>query len=325
MKRFPALMPAAGVFCLALFVRIVYNLTVGKDYIIAYDANFYYDIAVNLKNGGCYCLSPHAVTYGRAPAWPYLMFLIFSIVGSTKDIYARLFLSVLGSGTCVIVYLWARAIFGRRIGLTTGTIAAIYPGLFIYDGWLYSESVYTFFLTVFAYSLYRVQWNGQCLSAKEMNGALTTRQLHLRYSGWAIVAGIALALAAFARPNGTLLIPVVFVWAFIAVLAKMVSWRIALPGAFMVTLLSIVLIAPWAVRNYHGTHMFIPIATGSGVVLAGAYNDAALEGSVPGFSPGMWIPISLVEPPVPLHGHDCCDYTGEQDDTEYALHWIRTL
>jgi hypothetical protein len=162
------------------------------------------------------------------------------------------------------------------------------------------------------------------LSAIEKNSALTTRQLHLRYSGWAIVAGILLALAAFARPNGIILIPLVFVWAFITVIAKMISRRIALHGAFIVTLLSIILIAPWAVRNYYGTQMFIPIATGSGVVLAGAYNDAALEGSVPGFSMGMWIPISLVEPPVPLHDHDCCDYTGERDDTVYALHWIFT-
>jgi asparagine N-glycosylation enzyme membrane subunit Stt3 len=151
LKRFSNLMPAAGVFCLALFVRILYNLTVGKDYSIEYDAVFYYNIAVNLKNSGCYCINPHTETYARAPAWPYLMFLIFSIVGSTKDIYPRLFLSVLGSGTCVIVYLLARAIFSCRIGLITGTLAAIYPGLFIYDGWLYSESVYTFFLTAFAY------------------------------------------------------------------------------------------------------------------------------------------------------------------------------
>src|SRR5262249_20762072 len=155
-----------------------------------------------------------------------------SIVGSTDPIYARLFLCVLGSGTCVIVYLLARAIFGHRVGLITGILAAIYPGLFIYDGWLYSESVYTFFLTAFVYSLSRLQQSGQRLSAKEKNGDLTTRQLHLRYSGWAIAAGASLALAALTRPNGTLLIPLVFVWAFIVVITKIIPWRMALHGAF---------------------------------------------------------------------------------------------
>ena len=39
----------------------------------------------------------------------------------------------------VAVYLFANDMFGKRIALITGAIASIYPGLFIYDGLLYSD------------------------------------------------------------------------------------------------------------------------------------------------------------------------------------------
>src|SRR5437588_4072577 len=159
----------------------------------------------------CYCSVANTPSITRAPLWPYIMYSIFSVLGTTQDIYARLFLSVLGSGTCVIVYLFAGDTFGHRIALITGAIAAVYPGLFINDGWLYSESVYTFFLMAFAYTLYRFQHNAQQISGTQALLPLTRNQILARYS-WPLLAGISLALAGFTRPNGPLLLSVVFVW-----------------------------------------------------------------------------------------------------------------
>ena len=118
----------------------------------------------------------------------------------------------------VAVYLFANDMFGKRIALITGAIASIYPGLFIYDGWLYSD----------------------------------------------------------------------------------------------------ILLAPWTLRNYKATHTFILVATGGGNVLSGVYNDTALK------EDGMWEPLVNIRPEIDFHGHNCCDYTGEADNTAYALHWIST-
>ncbi len=199
MKSLRGFLPAAGVFGLALLIRIIYNVTVGKHYLVEYDAHYYYDLAVGMIKYHCYCSVANTPSITRAPLWPYIMYSIFSVLGTTQDIYARLFLSVLGSGTCVIVYLFAGDTFGHRIALITGAIAAVYPGLFINDGWLYSESVYTFFLTAFAYSLYRFQRNAQRSSSDDTLTSSRSRLQTIALYSWSLIAGVSLALSSLAR------------------------------------------------------------------------------------------------------------------------------
>ncbi|HEX6555082.1 MAG TPA: glycosyltransferase family 39 protein [Ktedonobacteraceae bacterium] len=308
MKSLRGFLPAAGVFGFALLIRIIYNVTVGKHYLVEYDAHYYYDLAVGMIKYHCYCSVANTPSITRAPLWPYIMYSIFSVLGTTQDIYARLFLSVLGSGTCVIVYLFARDIFGHRIALITGAIAAVYPGLFINDGWLYSESVYTFFLTTFAYSLYRFQRNAQRSSSDDTLTSSRSRLQIIALYSWPLIAGVSLALSAFTRLNGPLLLAVVFVWALIVVWKKMIAWQIALRGVVIIAAVTAILIAPWTMRNYTITHKIIPIAMGSGMVLTGAYNNTVLQGH----DTGMWVPPNEVEPPAP-----------NADSTSYSVHWIR--
>jgi len=308
MKSLRGFLPAAGVFGFALLIRIIYNVTVGKHYLVEYDAHYYYDLAVGMIKYHCYCSVANTPSITRAPLWPYIMYSIFSVLGTTQDIYARLFLSVLGSGTCVIVYLFARDIFGQRIALITGAIAAVYPGLFINDGWLYSESVYTFFLTAFAYSLYRFQRNAQRSSSDDTLTSSRSRPQTIALYSWPLIAGVSLALSTFTRLNGPLLLAVVFVWAVIVVWKKMIAWQIALRGVVIIAAVTVILIAPWTLRNYTITHKIIPIAMGSGMVLTGAYNNTVLQGH----DTGMWVPPNEVEPPAP-----------NADSTSYSVHWIR--
>src|SRR5947208_1448391 len=292
MKSLRGFLPAAGVFGLALLIRIIYNVTVGKHYLVEYDAHYYYDLAVGMIKYHCYCSVANTPSITRAPLWPYIMYSIFSVLGTTQDIYARLFLSVLGSGTCVIVYLFAGDTFGHRIALITGAIAAVYPGLFINDGWLYSESVYTFFLTAFAYSLYRFQRNAQRSSSDDTLTSSRSRLQTIALYSWPLIAGVSLALSTFTRLNGPLLLAVVFVWAVIVVWKKMIAWQIALRGVVIIAAVTVILIAPWTLRNYTITHKIIPIAMGSGMVLTGAYNNTVLQGH----DTGMWVPPNEVEP-----------------------------
>ncbi|TMC87326.1 MAG: glycosyltransferase family 39 protein, partial [Chloroflexi bacterium] len=152
MKRLRPYLPALGMFCLALLVRIVYNLTVARNYVAGYDSQAYEKIAVHLLQEHCFCLDPHSVTAGRAPVWPGVIAIIYALSGP-RNFFVRFFLCFIGSGTCALVYLWAKDIFSRRIAFVAGIIAALYPGLFIYDGWLYSESLYTLLLLAFSYTL----------------------------------------------------------------------------------------------------------------------------------------------------------------------------
>ncbi|MGH2510231.1 MAG: glycosyltransferase family 39 protein, partial [Ktedonobacteraceae bacterium] len=137
MKRLKAYIPELSVFCLALLVRIVYNLVVGKNYAPSFDAAIYNNLAEELLKWHCYCLfNVHQPTTFRSPLWPFILAAIYSVAGE-HNLYPRLFYCLLGSGTCVFIYLLAKDLFGKRVALITGIIAALYPGLFIWDGWLY--------------------------------------------------------------------------------------------------------------------------------------------------------------------------------------------
>ena len=58
MKRLRPYLPALGIFCLALLVRLVYNLTVARNYVAGYDSQAYEKIAVHLLQEHCFCLDP---------------------------------------------------------------------------------------------------------------------------------------------------------------------------------------------------------------------------------------------------------------------------
>ena len=305
MKRAKPLLPAIGIFCLALLVRVIYNNTVAHNYYPLHDSLFYQTIGLNIVKEHCFCLHPYISTVYRAPLWPFIIGAI-SIVFGPGDYFARLFLCLVGSGTCVLIYLFARDLFGWRIGVLAGIMAAVYPELYIYDGWLYTESLYIFLLFAVCYGLYRLQ------RAPRGNWRL-----------W-ITCGILLGLLSLTRPNGILVIGLFIAWALIMGWQKLLLWRPTARGMLATTLIAIVLIAPWTVRNYLVSHTFIPVATGDGTVLLGAYNDEIL--TTPGFK-GLWIdPLKSrpdVAKPYPLF--TCtppCEVAREEAYKNAAVQWI---
>src|SRR5216684_5140361 len=257
MKRIKPMLPAIGIFCFALTVRVIYNNTVAYHYYPLHDSAFYQGIAFHLLKEHCFCLEAYVPTVYRAPLWPFTIAGI-SLIFGPSDYFARLFLSLIGSGTCVLVYLFARDLFNQRIGIIAGVAAAIYPELYIYDGWLYTESLYIFLLFAVCYTLFRIQRAG-------------TGKIGL----W-LWCGALLGLLSHTRPNGIIVIGIVIAWAIVMIWLKVLKPRPAITGFIAAALLACVLIAPWTVRNYLVSHSFIPVATGDGTVLLGAYNDQIL-------------------------------------------------
>jgi 4-amino-4-deoxy-L-arabinose transferase-like glycosyltransferase len=309
MKNLRTYLPIISIFGFALLIRIVYNLTVARNYIPEFDGYLYNNLAEHLVTDHCFCYFPHHPITSRAPLWPFIMSVIYFITGP-KNFYARLFFCFLGSATCVLVYLFAKDIFGKRIALITGAIASIYPWLFIYDGWLYSESLYTFLMVAFTYSLYRLQRVAQWQWAISDNIFLIILLYWLQRASrrrWMILSGVLLGLASLARPNGQFLFVLLFAWALIMLLAKMASWQTIIKSTLIITCIATILIAPWTLRNYKVTHTFALVVSGGGNVLSGAYNDTALKEG------GIWEPQAKIRPKI-----------GAADNTAYALHWIST-
>jgi len=313
LKRFQASFPLVAVFLLALFIRLLYNLTVARNYFVKYDAAWYDHIAYHIAYLHCFCQYPHYPSISRPPLWPYILSIFYILPRKANPqqldtgvqvFYGRLFLCFIGSFTCMLVYLLARDLFGRRIALISGIKAAVYTGLFIYDGWLYSESLYTFLVTAFTISVYRLQQTAQ--------------------RRWIVVSGLLLGLATLTRPNGLILPGMLFLWAIAVLLAKALPWQLVVKSIVVIIGIAAVLIAPWTYRNYLVSHSFVLVSVGEGDVLLGAYNDNVLRGTS-----GIWTSPRYITPrpdlpPEVLQGKDTERYTPQDDKiaVNYAFHWI---
>src|SRR6266581_3206579 len=260
MKRIKPFLPAISIFCRALLVRVVYNLTVARHYYPPHDSLGYQIIAFNILDKHCFCLSPNNTTVSTVttpPIWPLVISGI-SLIAGRANINYRLFLSCADAGTCVLIYLFARDLFNKRLGLVAGLIACVYPPLYIYTGWMYREALFTFFLTAVCYCVFRIQRNEG-----------KSRRL------W-ILCGVLVALLALNRPNGILVAGVVILWAAFLVWRKRLPKRVLLNVALAI-LVTCALIAPWTIRNYLVSHSFVPLSINDGQVLVGAYNNTVLN------------------------------------------------
>lgn len=310
MKRVIPWLPALGIFCLALLVRVIYNNTVAFQYYPLHDSLAYQTLARNLLEEHCFCQHPYISTVYRTPLWPFLMAGV-SLLFGPGDYVARITLSLIGSGTCVLVYLFARDLFGWRIGVLAGIAASVYPELYIYDGWLYTESLYIFLLFAVCYGLYRLQ-----------RSPTKNRRI------W-IICGILLGLLSYTRPNGIIVIGLFIVWAIIMAWQKLFSRRVTTRGVLTTTLIALALIVPWTARNYFVSHTFIPVATGDGTVLLGAYNNDALNRTTYAGGPkGTWINPLESRPDIshafPISTCTAqCEVTRETTYTGAAVQWIR--
>jgi 4-amino-4-deoxy-L-arabinose transferase-like glycosyltransferase len=313
LKRLRACLPIISVFILAMLIRLLYNLTVARRYFAQYDAAVYNHIAYNIAYHHCFCLYPSQPALSRPPLWPFILsvFYLLSPQGNPQLVdagqqvfYGRLLYSFIGSLTCILIYLLARKLFGTRIALISGMFAAVYPGLFIYDGWLYTESLYTFLLTAVIYSLYRLQRTPQ--------------------RKWTILSGLFLGLATLTRPNGPILFGMLFLWSIAVIMSKVSPWQTVVKSTMAIACIAAALIVPWTYRNYLVSHTFVMVSIGEGEVLLGSYNDNVLRGTT-----GLWTSPRFITPrpdvpPTVLNSHDTKGYTPTDDKiaTDYALHWM---
>lgn len=302
MKRHVSFLAFIGILLLAFAVRLLYNLQVAGHYTALHDSLTYETIAFNILHQQCYCLLPHLATVDRAPLWPAMIAFIYKEL-DPHNFSVRYILCLIGSGTCGLIFLFAKDLFGRGSAIFAGVLAAIYPFLYVYDGWLYSESVYTFLLLAFCYTLYHLQRRPQ----------------------WKLMAlaGVLLGLISLTRPNGLLILGLVILWAMIVGWRKIISWRAAAQSALTISLISLVLVLPWTIRNYSVTQAFVPVAVGDGKVMLGAYNDSILSRA---YYLGTWIIPSESSPAIaaqyPKNCAGPCEVKRDSDYRMYAVQWI---
>jgi len=272
----------------ALVLRAVYNLTAAAGLRGAGDA-FFYHLTANLLADGQGFIDPFkaekgitVLTANHPPGWPALLSL-FSWLGITSYDGHRMMGALTGAVAVLLVGVLATRLAGPTIGKIAVVVAALNPVLIAIDGSLMSESLYGVFVL------------GAVIVALRVRDDPTVLRL--------VALGVLIALAALTRSEGALLVvflalPAVWLGGG-AVLRK-------LGNVCVVGLACVVVIAPWAIRNYDAFGLFVPLTTNDGTLLSGANCDAVYSGH----DIGIW-------------RFDCLTFAPDDNEAAAAVRWRR--
>src|SRR5439155_345371 len=226
-------------FAGALLVRILFNVYIvgfeDSGFQLYADSKDYDALGLSLASGSGFA-DNHAPNTYRPPGYPFVLAAIYGLLGHH---YAAVTIvqSVLGALTCVFVLLIGERLFTQRVGMIAATIAAVYPFLVVYTGFVLAETLLVFLATLLLYVLARLRERPS--------------------TGWIALGGIVLGIINLTRP-ATIFLPIaLFFWLWI----EFGSRRRALVIATAMIVWMLLVILPWTVRNYAVTHSFVLINT----------------------------------------------------------------
>lgn len=183
------------------------------------DSVEYVEPALALVDGGTFALAQR-----RTPVYPIMMAGSVALFG--RDLLAITFAQhLLGIGTALFTYGIGRLTFGRAAGLLAGLGAALSSPLLIYEHYLITESVFTFFLILAMLLL--------------VAGLKRERLAYFAFGG------LALGLAALTRPVGQ----AVLVALPLAAIFVFRRWRPSIMACALAGGCFALLVVPWAIRN----------------------------------------------------------------------------
>lgn len=257
----------AAVAFVALAVRVLAVEIVDPRVGEVSDASAYHLIANNLADGRGYIRPFDLELLGTVHAtaeYPPLFTAVLAVpakLGLNTVHSQRLFMTLVGTATVVLIGLLGRRLAGDTAGLIAAGLAAIYPMLWQSDAALMSETLFAFLVIAMLGLAYRAIRAPSLVS-------------------FAVLGGVA-GLATLTRSEGAILALVMIpplAWRARDLLPRR---RLAIGGAALAALF--VVMMPWMIRNAVVFHRFIPVSNNVGA-LSGANCELTYYG--PGL--GSW-------------------------------------
>jgi tetratricopeptide (TPR) repeat protein len=231
-----------GIFILAFLVRFIYLIQIESS-LPFFSAPIMDELrhdswAQQIASGEWVGTEP----FFRAPLYMYLLALTYKIFGHSFFL-PRLLQMILGSLSCVLIFLIAKKLFNRTIGILSGIIASFYALLIFYDGQLLITSLVVFLDLA-------------------LLGLLILTAERPKVLNW-FFCGIVLGLSAIARPSILVFVPFILIWMIFGFKNKrftktiLMRWAILCVGVLL-------MIAPVTLRNYLVGKDFVLIAWNGG-------------------------------------------------------------
>ncbi len=219
---------AAGIFVLALVIRVVHLLqirTASFFPLLMGDAQSYHSWAQELAAGDWVGTE----VFYQAPLYPYFLGLVYTLFGEGPMV-VRMSQAVLGALACVLLTYAGWRLFSRQAGIAAGIMLACYAPAIFFDSLVQKSVLDAVFL---------------CLTLALVS-PLMTRPLASHGLGAWVGVGIAVALLVLSRENALVFVAVLLFWlAWSRREDGPVRWR--LTAAFVAGLAMVLL--PVAARN----------------------------------------------------------------------------
>jgi 4-amino-4-deoxy-L-arabinose transferase-like glycosyltransferase/post-segregation antitoxin (ccd killing protein) len=211
-------------------------------------------------------LDPAEIDYAAVAAHPHwvpllaelpgpglMLAAVWELTGSERLIYGKVVQIALDLGVLLLVYWIVLVLFARRRAALIA--AALYAVCFpiARQTALVDPDIWALYFTLAVIALF--------LQALRSNPRRR----------WLLVCGVTAGIGALFRAN-VVLLPLALGLAFLVwPSAPRPAWcsprARPLRDALAITVVSVLVLAPWTLRNYLETHSFVPIRTGSGITL----------------------------------------------------------
>lgn len=230
------------IFLLAFSIRMIYLVEVQKSPLFdapIMDAKYHSEWAQKILVGE----QLDEGAFFRAPLYFYFLAGVYAIWG-VDYFWIRIIQFIIGSLSCVLIFIIASKVFNQTVGLISGLIASSY-GVFIYfEGELLIPVLIVFLNLLFIWSL-----------------LFLTEKPNFKRS---LLSGMLLGLSAIARPNILLVAVALFFW-IIFLLKSNYGYKKGIAYAFSFALGIILVISPVTLRNYVKAHDLVLISSQGGV------------------------------------------------------------
>jgi 4-amino-4-deoxy-L-arabinose transferase-like glycosyltransferase len=299
-----------GLLALALAVRLLF-LAATPAFTPQLDAAHYDGLACGLLLGEGFVLRPpsertasscgrpsevdsNPPTAFRPPGWPAVLTVVYAVEEEGRWARARVVQALIGTAVVALVGLLAYLLLGPTAALAALALGAVDATLVVVGGSLLSEPLFVALST-----------GALCAAAAARRSDRPLRLL--------LAAGALAGLATLVRSNGIVLVPV------LAVLAAPVRGQLLRAGA-LVAIGTVVVVAPWTVRNAVMMESFVPVASYLGTGLSGTFNDTARTRED---FPGGWVSPRHVEAFRDVHHSDLDEVERQRELTSRALDYAR--
>jgi 4-amino-4-deoxy-L-arabinose transferase-like glycosyltransferase len=202
---------------------------------------------------------------------------------------AMLWSCIPGTATVLLCGLSGREIAGRKYGLIAAALAAVYPGLWVYDGLLLSETMAMFTVAGVILFAYRY-WNRPSPARVAWLGA------------WC-------GLAALSRSE--LVLTFVFVLLPLVLLTKRRRWTVRVGWLAMAAAIGVAVISPWIIFNAGRFHHRVLLTTSAGRTTVAANCDDTYYGPRLGFKSYECLTAAF-------HAHRGADFDESDRDQQFG-------